>query len=986
MADKNIRVKVTGETQGAKKQLADLKAELRDLLNSGKATDAELEALTAKIKRLGNESQTSSNKIKSSGGAAEDLSAGTGKAASSFGLLTGAIKGFIGVGLLKSFAELTAQTQNLQRMLAGLFGDSKAGAQQFEYTSQLAKRLGVEVYSLTDAYVKLAASTRGTSLEGEKTQKIFSSFATAMASMGAGTNDINAAMIQLSQGVSKGRFELEDVKAIMERIPGSANIFAESLGKTTKEFYDMISAGQLGRAEVEKMALGLEKVYGSDTKITGLSQSWNNFVTTLKSSVAGLSEATGAGGFLSGTVDALSKSVEAVGFVFSATAKTAGVFGKSLGALAAYADGGTWADLKSNIAEIGDEFSTSTGKMARKLFGLQTATDLYGDSQKKAVTVSKEFSSSVIDSAFAFTKAADSAEKIVDATKNQGDASVAAAQANLAQAQAVGQLTDVLSAKQAVENASAKAAQDNATATASLVDLSQKRAAAITAEIERLNALSVSNDSEAKAKSENIIKLQEELVQLNALIPKQQLQAQNAQTLSIVQAEQARAAQANADAMLRQTVNIDLLNQKHAQSIQWLNLLKSAKDNQAAADAEWIRLNDQLIALELNRAEAMQGTAQEVADYLAQVEETKSKLSDLSAVMAGGAEATVAIATATDVAKNSTQELTAAIQQRTQAQSEADELSRLQFDLESKNIDLKRIELQRRLDVAKARGDESQVQRLQNDLYKLEIEKIKAAANAKTAEIASLKEKLKLTQMQAELDGRITDNERRQIEISQQKIKIAESERQAFEATAKAKQDVMYATRDAVDAEKSHAAAANETTQAINNQATAKRTVAATSDGGSGGGGGGGGGNAGTFLKLARNDSIFKTQEGKEALNEYLDSSRKMSGLSVSNEFSGGSVSGLLAQAVSLGKSAEEDAVRKKENDARAQKAAARDSAIAALKEESKANDISAPSKIVRFELSSPSGQKFSVDAVGDSEHQLEAWLKSLAQGKMAAQ
>ena len=981
MADKDIKVKVTGETGDAKKQLAALKAELKSLLDSGQATDAELSALTAKIKSLGSESQSSANKIKSSGGAAEGLSAGTGKAASSFGLLIGAAKGFIGVGIVKAFAELTAQSQNLQRMLAGLFGDSKAGAQQFEYTSQLAKRLGVEVYSLTDAYVKLAASTRGTSLEGEKTQKIFSSFATAMASMGAGTNEINEAMVQLSQGVSKGRFELEDVKAIMEKIPGSANIFAESLNKTTKEFYDMISAGQLGRAEVEKMALGLEKVYGSDTKITGLSQSWNNFVTTLKSSVAGLSEATGAGGFLTGTVDVLSKSVEAVSFVFNATAKTAGAFGKSLGALAAYADGGSWTDLKSNIAEIGNEFSTSTGKMARKLFGLQTATDLYGDSQKKAVTVSKEFSSSVIDSAFAFTKAADSAEKIVDATKNQGDASVSAAQANLAQAQAVGQLTDVLSAKQAVENASAKAAQDNAAATASLVKLSQDRAAAITAEIERLNALAVSNEAEGKAKSENIIKLQEELVQLNALIPKQQLQAQNAQTLSIVQSEQARSAQANADAMLRQTVNIDLLNQKHAQSIQWLNLLKGAKDNQAAADAEWIRLNDQLIALELNRGTAMQGTAKEVADYLAQVEETKSKLSDLSAAMAGGSEATVAIATATAMAKNSTQELTAAIQQRNQAQSEADELSRLQFDLESKNIDLKRIEIQRRLDVAKARGDESQVQRLQNDLYTLEIEKIKAAAKAKTAEIASLKEKLKLTQMQAEIDGTITENERRQIAISQQKIKIAESERQAFEATAKAKQEVMYATRNAVVAEESHASAAQETTQAINQQVVAKRAVAATPSG-DGGGGSGGASTAAGALVLARSNSIFKTQEGQEAMNEFLNTgTHKMRGMSTNS-----GVSELLANAVSLGQSAEDDAIRKKENDIRAQKEAARDAAIAALKEKAKANDISAPSKVVRFELSSPNGQKFSVDAVGGSENQLEAWLKSLAQGKMAAQ
>jgi len=40
----------------------------------------------------------------------------------------------------------------------------------------------------------------------------------------------------------------------------------------------------------------------------------------------------------------------------------------------------------------------------------------------------------------------------------------------------------------------------------------------------------------------------------------------------------------------------------------------------------------------------------------------------------------------------------------------------------------------------------------------------------------------------------------------------------------------------------------------------------------------------------------------------------------------------------------------------------------------------------VRFELSSPDGKKFAVDAVGGSENQLEQWLNSIAQSKMAAQ
>ncbi len=979
MADKNINIDVTATTLTAEQQLKKLKKELGELLKSGTATDAELSAVTDKIQKLGSVTERSADGMRRTGDAGKSMGGGVSSASGAMGSLITAAKGFIGVGLLKSFAELTAQSQNLNRMLAGLFGGTKEAAQQFQFTSTLAKRLGVEVYSLTDAYVKLAAATRGTSLEGEKTQKIFSSFATAMASMGAGTNDINAAMIQLSQGVSKGRFELEDVKAIMERIPGSANIFAESLGKTTKEFYDMISAGQLGRAEVEKMALGLEKVYGADTKITGLSQSWNNFVTTLKSSVNGLGEATNSGGFLTGTVDALSKTVEGLGVVLSSTAKGTSAFGKSLGALAAYANGGTWADLKANISEIGDEFTASTGKMARSLFGIKTAQDEFADAQNKSAAVSKEFSSAILDGASSYTKAATAAANVVESTKNYGDASIAAAQAGLAQAQAVGQLRDVLNAKAAVENAGVSAAEKNATATRQLVELSQSRAAAITAEIERLNSLTTANGSEEQARAEAIIKLQEEQLELDKLIPKQVLQAQNAQTLAVVQADQARASAAASAALLQQSINVDALNQKHAQQIQWLNLLKTANTDRANADAQWVALNTQLIELEQQKTAMVGASAAEQATYNAAVEETKTKLAELEAAMGGGAAATDVIRAATDAAKLSTEQLTIALQQQNQAQADAATMSQLQLDLENKSLDLKRIELQRRLDVAKARGNEAEAQRIQNDLYRLEIERVKAAAAAKSREIVSLNEKLKLLQMQAEVDGVITEQERRQIAIAQQKIRIAEAEKNAFVATAKAKEDVINATRGAVQAEQSHAAAAEKTKGAIEGQAVAKQRVEAASGGS--GGGSGGGGSSGTMMRLARNDSMYTTQEGKDAYNEFWNTDRKLSGMSTNTD----ALKNTYLAAQELAKLAEDDALRARARDASKQKESERDSAIAALKEKAKASEVT-PSKVVRFELSSPDGKKFAVDAVGGSENQLEQWLNSIAKSKMAAQ
>ena len=117
-------------------------------------------------------------------------------------------------------------------------------------------------------------------------------------------------------------------------------------------------------------------------------------------------------------------------------------------------------------------------------------------------------------------------------------------------------------------------------------------------------------------------------------------------------------------------------------------------------------------------------------------------------------------------------------------------------------------------------------------------------------------------------------------------------------------------------------------------------------------------------------------------MRDIMLQTRKMSGMST-NDDQWKAYGRAISDAAQF---AEDNALRAKARQESAQKAAERESAIAALKEKAKASDIQAPSKIVRFELSSPDGKKFAVDAVGGSENQLEQWLNSIAKSKMAAQ
>lgn len=954
MAEKDVKIKVTADTAQAKAGLDGVKTSTDNLTDSQK-----------------NVASASDKVKKSSSGAANSISA-----------LGASAKGFVTVALAQQMTRIVASFQNMQRMMVGLYGSTQEAKKQFEFLTKTANRLGVDVESLSGSYTLLAAATRGTSLEGAAAQKIFSAFAGAMAQMGASTAEIEGAMVQLSQGISKGRFELEDVKSIMEKIPGSAAIFAESLGLTTKEFFDLISAGKLGRAEIEKIAEGLEKVSGKDD-IEGLSQSWNKFVNELKLATVGIDESTGVSNALSSVLSGTSKVVQGLSAAIGITSDGFKALGQTIGVVAGAVVNLSLDGLKDALKEIGGSLTDRASRRLQQLFlGYEIAANRAGNEQSKTSAKLDEFKSAVLDNAGAYLKAHEAAANAANATKDYGNAQVSAAQAALTQAQATGTVNDVLEAKARLELASAKTAQDNAAAAQNLVDITQKRIDAIRSEIVALESKKAATDAEALQQAESIQKLKEEQVELDKLQPKQIAAAANLSALALAQAEQARQSQATADAMRTEGDNYDRLFTKQQQAIQTLQMLRTASADRAAADVAFVQIQTTLIELEKQRADAMQGTQAQQDAYSEKVAAAQEQMNALQAVMAGGVEAENALAAATTNAANATAQATAAQQQRAAALEQQSELSQLQYDLDLKNNDLKRIELQRRMDVAKARGNEAEVQRVQNDLYRLEIERIKIMAAAKGEEVKVMMEKIRLAEMEADLDGSRTETEQRTIAIAQQKLAIIQAEQQAYLRTADAKKEVLYATQSATQAEAQHAQAASVTKGEIQGQASAKRSV----EGGGGGGGGTGAGGLGQALtNMADKMKAGLSEAGKAAFDESLKnvSTTDVSGMSTNSITS---VINIYERAQKAGQAVDNRAAEKANAEKDKAEREARAQRRQQLQEEADRTGLQAPSRVVRFELSSPSGQKFNVDAVGGSDQQLEAWLKSLESGRASAQ
>lgn len=189
------------------------------------------------------------------------------------------------VGVIQS----TLAMEKAQRTLQYATGD---GAGAWLYARKIAKELGIDLIFAADAYGKLAAASRGTSLQGVQTEKIFKSVASASAVMGLSADETKGALNALSQMISKGKVQAEELRGQLgERIPGAFQIAARAMGVTTQALDKMLVDGKLLAEDfLPKFAAQLKKELGDaplsaansfQAAINRMKTSWFDFLTAM---------------------------------------------------------------------------------------------------------------------------------------------------------------------------------------------------------------------------------------------------------------------------------------------------------------------------------------------------------------------------------------------------------------------------------------------------------------------------------------------------------------------------------------------------------------------------------------------------------------------------------------------------------------------------------------------------------------------------------
>lgn len=194
--------------------------------------------------------------------------------------------GGIGIGLFtQQIMEAGIAMQRLENALKAATGSAEGAGRELSFVRAEAQRLGLELETASKSFVTIAASAKGTALEGQGVRDIFTSVSEASTVLGLTADETQGALLAISQMMSKGKVSAEELRGQLgERLPGAFQTAAKAMGVSTMKLDEMLKAGELMADDfLPKFATELRKTFaeGLPSAIDGAQANINRFKNQL---------------------------------------------------------------------------------------------------------------------------------------------------------------------------------------------------------------------------------------------------------------------------------------------------------------------------------------------------------------------------------------------------------------------------------------------------------------------------------------------------------------------------------------------------------------------------------------------------------------------------------------------------------------------------------------------------------------------------------
>ena len=192
------------------------------------------------------------------------------------------------VNLGKSAVNTSMDFQALVNRMNAAAGNKSIGADSLAYIREQADRLGLEFRTTADSFAGFEAAALRSGLTLGQTKQIFTDVSTAATSMQLSTERVQLVFKALEQISGKGTVSMEELRQQLgDSLPGAFEIAAQSMGMTTRAFYDAVASGEVLSSDfLPKFAKAIREQLGGSAEeaSTQLRASINRLNTDLMDS------------------------------------------------------------------------------------------------------------------------------------------------------------------------------------------------------------------------------------------------------------------------------------------------------------------------------------------------------------------------------------------------------------------------------------------------------------------------------------------------------------------------------------------------------------------------------------------------------------------------------------------------------------------------------------------------------------------------------
>lgn len=344
-------------------EIVKVRTSLDLLKSSGTLTGVELDRAFAqgsgKIKGLERDLRAATGQLTLMDRAAGAFKNTAVQLATGFGLIT------VLQQLASGFIENTKRVEGLRLGLTTIFGSAKIAAEQIDFLRKTANAAGVSFGSISDAYVKFAASSHSANIPLEQTNALFEALTRASGTLGLSGERVGLMLEALGQMASKGVVQMEELRGQLgDSLPGALSLTAKGLGITTQELFKLVqSGGLLYRDLVPALTKSLKSLGG---EVDTLNSHWERFKNLLSQTATTASD--------SGWTKVLNGSLAVLGGLIASITSGASVafdviftgFQK-IAVLAAAVVNRDFKGIHEEFARINDEFVDRQAKQGRAL-------------------------------------------------------------------------------------------------------------------------------------------------------------------------------------------------------------------------------------------------------------------------------------------------------------------------------------------------------------------------------------------------------------------------------------------------------------------------------------------------------------------------------------------------------------------------------------------------------------------------------------------